>query len=370
MVNYMKRKGYFIAATGQNVGKTTTCLGLLAGLKKKFQDVGFIKPVGQEHIEVAPGLLVDKDVVLFKEHFGLKDAYPNMSPVLFAKGFTRDFLDGKINSESLVEKICTSYQKIAQNNEFTIVEGTGHIGVGSIANINNAKVASLLGLDVIIVVPAGLGSCIDILTLNINECLSYGVNVKGVILNRIKENKKQMIESYVEKALKRWDIPLIGKIPYQKLLSTPCMKDFEQLFQTKILSGHKQTLTHFSNIRLVACSADIYRDLIQQDQLVITPASREDIILSTLSYYWGLKMEKPDLNLKAAMILTGRVPPKKSLVEQLNDANIPVIYAPLSSYDAMKKITTYIAKIRRDDLEKINFAKDTMERHIDFDLLL
>jgi len=48
----MGRKAIFIAATGQNVGKTTICLGLPAGLRKRFSRVGFIKPVGQQHVEV------------------------------------------------------------------------------------------------------------------------------------------------------------------------------------------------------------------------------------------------------------------------------------------------------------------------------
>ena len=56
-------KAIFIAATGQNVGKTTLCLGLLAALRKRFDRVGFIKPVGQQHVQVQNDLKVDKDVM-------------------------------------------------------------------------------------------------------------------------------------------------------------------------------------------------------------------------------------------------------------------------------------------------------------------
>jgi len=34
------------------VGKTTTSLALMAGLQKRFPKVGFIKPVGQQHVTV------------------------------------------------------------------------------------------------------------------------------------------------------------------------------------------------------------------------------------------------------------------------------------------------------------------------------
>ena len=124
-------KGFFIAATGQNVGKTTTCLGLLAGLKKRYKPVGFLKPVGQEHVETINGHLVDKDVVLFKEHFDLGDSYPEMSPVLFPKGFTRDYLDGKIKRQDLIVKIEHAWKALSDRHDLVIVEGTGHTGVGS-----------------------------------------------------------------------------------------------------------------------------------------------------------------------------------------------------------------------------------------------
>lgn len=37
----------FVAATRQHVGKTTTSLAIMSGLQKRFDKVGFIKPVGQ-----------------------------------------------------------------------------------------------------------------------------------------------------------------------------------------------------------------------------------------------------------------------------------------------------------------------------------
>ncbi len=44
----------------QHVGKTTASLGIISGLRKRFKNVGFIKPVGQQHERTAGGILVDK----------------------------------------------------------------------------------------------------------------------------------------------------------------------------------------------------------------------------------------------------------------------------------------------------------------------
>ncbi|MCO4764159.1 MAG: AAA family ATPase, partial [Myxococcales bacterium] len=40
----------FISATKQNVGKTTTSIGLFAAFKEAGHKVHFIKPVGQRYV--------------------------------------------------------------------------------------------------------------------------------------------------------------------------------------------------------------------------------------------------------------------------------------------------------------------------------
>src|SRR3989344_6622210 len=206
----MQYKGVFVASTGQNVGKTTTCLGLLSGLKKQFRKVAFMKPVGQEHVEVAKGPRADKDVVLFKDHFGLDASYEEMSPVLFPRGFTKKILDGEIERQVLCDRILHSFTSLEKSHDFVLVEGTGHVGVGSITDLNNAQVAALLEIPVILVAPGGVGSTFDALALNKTVCDKYGVSVVGVILNRVVAEKREMILQYMTKALKRWNIPLLG----------------------------------------------------------------------------------------------------------------------------------------------------------------
>jgi len=360
---------FFVAATGQNVGKTTTCLGLLAGLKKRHPSVGFIKPVGQEHVETETGIHVDKDVVLFKTHFKLQDPYEEMSPVLFPRGFTRDYLDGKVDHQDLVAKIAHSFQSIASRHAMTVIEGTGHTGVGSIVDLNNAQIAALLKCPVILVASGGLGSSFDELALNHAQCEKYGVPVAGVILNRVLEEKREMILDYIPKALKRWNIPLLGAIPFSSILSMPTMNDFEMLFETKVLTGSESRFRHFQHIRLVASSVEMYRAWIVPDQLIITPAGREDIILATLTRFWDLKISHPEEDLQAGMILTGKTPPKDSIIEQIRRAKIPMLYAPVSSFVAMKMIHSYTVKIRKADTAKIEEAIKVVEEHIDFQTL-
>lgn len=363
-----KKKALFIAATGQNVGKTTLCLGILANLKKRFKSIGFIKPVGQQHERVEGDIKVDKDVVLFKKHFNLQAEWTDMSPVIIPSGFTRQFLDNKITEESLQKRIIDAFEKISSQNPFTIVEGTGHVGVGSIVNMNNAKVAAALGLDVVIIASGGLGSAHDELAMNIIMCQHYGVKVHGVILNRVLDEKREMIMDYIPKSLKKWGIPLIGCVPYNAFLNTPAVKDFETLFNTSLISGKHYRYRHFQNSRLVAGSLEAYLTEMQPNELVITPASREDIILATLEKH-GDWWDKEQKDFQGGMILTSMHPPRDKIIEAIRRANIPVLYVPLCSYDAMKMITSFIAKIRTEDTLKVEKAIKLVEEYVNFDLL-
>lgn len=363
------KKAIFMAATGQNVGKTTLCLGIFAALHKRFHNigsVGFIKPVGQHHVNVLDNLKVDKDVVLFKEYFGLKSDYNDMSPVILPSGFTRDFLDRKVDIDSFELSIKHAFARISQQHAFTIVEGTGHIGVGSIIEMNNAKVAALLGTEVIIIAPGGLGSTHDELALNIAMCQAYGVKVRGIILNRVLDDKRAMIEEYFPKALKHWNIPLIGCLPYNDFLNTPTLKDFEILFETQLIAGQKHHYCHFQHPRLVADSLVAYQQETHPNELIITPASREDIISEIIQRQKAANQLHPVYGL----ILTGKHPPSSSIIDQIKQVDLPTLYAPLCSYDAMKMITSFTAKIRVEDQQKIEQAIQLAEQNLNFDLLL
>lgn len=359
----MARKGIFIGATGQNVGKTTICLGLIAGLKKTFPNLGFMKPVGQQH-QTVNGVRVDKDVVLFKEYFDLPQNYADMSPVLFPKGFTRSFLDGEVDEKELHNRVRTSYAKLSAESDFTIVEGTGHVGVGSIVNLSNAHVAADLGLDAVIIVEGGIGKAFDQLALNKGLCDRCGVKIAGVILNRVAAEKRDMIIDYMTKALRRWEIPLIGAIPFNKLLNTPAMEDFEVLFKTQLFAGQAYHWAHFESIRLVATSVETFRELTVKGQLIVTPATREDILVALI------ERVRPQNPPEHGLILTGRYPPSEAIIEKLKASEIPTLYAAEPTFEAMRMITSFTAKIHRQDISKVEKAIDLVEHHIDFDRLL
>jgi dethiobiotin synthetase len=100
---------------------------------------------------------------------------------------------------------------VAERSDVVLCEGTGHCAVGSIVALNNAKCASLIGADMVLVANGGLGSAFDELELNRILCQHYGVRVAGVIINKVIPEKYEDIKHYMGKAMMQaWGIPLLG----------------------------------------------------------------------------------------------------------------------------------------------------------------
>ncbi len=86
-----------------------------------------------------------------------------------------------------------SYETVAKVSDAVILEGTGHTGVGSVVDLNNAQVAKRLNADMILVANGGLGSAYDDLALNYLMCQRWGVKVIGIILNKVNDASSSSI---------------------------------------------------------------------------------------------------------------------------------------------------------------------------------
>ena len=154
-----KKKSVFVAATRQNDGKTMTSIGLFHNFKKRFSPITYMKPVGQQYLKV-DSKKIDKDAVLFQKIYNLKSDLSDISPIAVERGFTENYiLNG--NKEELQNRVKDAYNRLEAENDFVLIEGTGHAGVGSVFDLSNADVAKLVGSKVILVSIGGIGKSID-----------------------------------------------------------------------------------------------------------------------------------------------------------------------------------------------------------------
>ncbi len=353
-------KNIFIAATRQNDGKTVISVGLFLALKKYTEKVGFIKPVGQKYV-VVDGKKVDKDVVLIKKICNLDDDLEDMNPIAVEEGFTRNYLDNPIK-EKLIEKIKNSYKKISEGKDIVIIEGTGHAGVGSIFDLNNAEVANLLNAPVIIISIGGIGKPADEIVLNLSLFKEKNVHVKGVIINKVQEEKKYILEKYLKKFFTKIDLKLFGLIPYVSYLAEPNLFQICEAVKGKILTGQEKMNEKVRNIVVGAMTPRHALDYFKPDSLLITPGDREDIILAALS----TSMQ----NLIKGIVLTGGLYPHKTILDLIKKYNFPTIMSPEGTYEVASRINELVVKLTENDIDKIEIARKLVEENVDIEEIL
>jgi dethiobiotin synthetase len=352
----MKQKKLFIASTGKDVGKTTLSLGIIDFLNKKNGPCGFMKPIGQDQL-LSHGVSMDKDAVLIKNYFNLKETEA-LSPVSIPQGFTKDYLDQKVCLDSLIQKIKSSASNM-NHYPSMVYEGTGHLGVGSIIDLNNAQVAKLLKTPLLLVTKGGIGSSFDELMLNLALCEKYNLEVLGVVLNKVIPEKKEMITEYFQKALIKHSVPFLGALPYDMLLAKPSFNDLKLVLDTNMIMGEPMGLKHVEGMHIVASNSQIPE--LKPYDLLIVSASREGLIHSLL--YQALEMKIP-----LGFILT-QDEPSTWLLKELQKSPHFVLTTKKTSEDVLIELSNYHAKIQSHDGEKIAEAIQLVQKHVHLDKL-
>src|SRR5258705_3278921 len=211
----------YLAATGQNRGKTTVALGLLDGFQRRGLSAGFFKPVGQRTV-MEDGMPADEDAVLMRAVFDLEEPLDRMSPVHIPRGFTQSYIDGHV-VEDLPARIRSAHASFAPTRDILLIEGTGHAGVGAVIGLSNAVVARLLGAPAVVVSEGGVGRPIDEIVLNAALFERHGVRVAGAIVNKVDLDAKPGLARTLERGLARHGVPLLGVLPYRPILSNPTL---------------------------------------------------------------------------------------------------------------------------------------------------
>ncbi|MCM8790423.1 MAG: AAA family ATPase [Candidatus Omnitrophica bacterium] len=358
-------KKIFIAATMQNDGKTTVSLGLIAALKKRFERIGFIKPIGQRYL-VEQGYQVDEDSVLIEEVFGIKCNIKDMSPVAIERGFTERFIE-RGAEEDYTKQITEAYERIAKENDLVIIEGTGHAGVGSVFGLSNAAVANLLDSNVLLISSGGVGKPIDEIMLNKALFDKEGVKLAGVVVNKVLPEKYEKIARLVRKGLEQKGLNVFGVLPYQKILDIPTMREIKEEIKIETLYSGESLDRPVENVLIGAMNFKDAIEYIRNNSLIIVPGDRDDIIEAVCRVHTG----RTKKNYKVSgIILSGGLMPKRGSLRSIERSRIAALITKDDTYAVASRINSMVVKLKPQDKEKIKIIVDMVQARIDIDKVL
>ena len=347
----------FIGATRQNDGKTTASLGLLSALRSIYPRIGDIKPVGQRFVQVDEQK-IDEDTILMDRVFELNCPLVDMSPIAVEPDFTRKYLQSS-NYDALVKRIQKAFDRVAWEKDFVLCEGSGHAGVGSVFDLSNARVAKILDAKVVIVTQGGIGRPIDEVALNQALFDKEGIEIIGVILNKVTPEKIDHIADFARRGLKRRGLELLGVIPHQPILTRPTMEFIHEELRAELLNRPDQIRNRVDDVVVGAMGVQNATRHFKHGVLIIASGDREDLILAAATTLLdagdGL----------AGMILTGGLRPSPGMLKIIERMPFPVLLVSDDSYDVASKVHDLIVKTRPNETGKIALIRDLIAKHVD-----
>lgn len=180
-----KPKGYFVTATGTDVGKTFITALLVKKWRDSGIDAGYYK-AALSGAELRDGKWVAGDADYVKRIANLSDKQEQLVSYVYKEAVSPHLAARKEGNPVELAKVKDDFEAARTRHEFVFAEGSG--GIICPIRYDDQKVflvdiMKMLDLPLVIVTTAALGS-INACVLTVEYARSCGLDVRGLIVNR------------------------------------------------------------------------------------------------------------------------------------------------------------------------------------------
>ena len=180
-----KPKGYFVTATGTDVGKTFITALLVKKWRDSGIDAGYYK-AALSGAELRDGKWVAGDADYVKRIANLPDTQEQLVSYVYKEAVSPHLAARKEGNPVELAKVKADFDAACTRHEFVFAEGSG--GIICPIRYDDQKVflvdiMKTLDLPLVIVTTAALGS-INACVLSVEYARSRGLDVRGLIVNR------------------------------------------------------------------------------------------------------------------------------------------------------------------------------------------
>lgn len=259
-------------------GKSLAALGIIEFVLRKTTRVGFFRPV----IPALEAGRRDEDIDLILGHFNLPQSYES------SYALTLDEVKSLIErgqSGVIMDRIIMAYKALEQHTDFILCEGTDFTGELSAQEFDfNCDIARNLGCAVVMVGNAHQRQPEDVLLALKSAVDTYearGCGVAGVLINRADPQHLCQLEQMLAETFDRAE-KLLAVLPFDKKIASPRMKEVVEQLGAEVLFGQDRLDGLVSGFLVAAMQMQHAITWLKDDQLVITPGDRGDIILGII----------------------------------------------------------------------------------------
>jgi dethiobiotin synthetase len=201
-------RSLFVTGTDTGVGKTVVAAGIAAALRRRGVDVGVMKPF-------ATGVRrVSGDAELLRRAAGADDPVDLVNPVRLGPPLAPSVAARLTGRRVDLRAVFSAFRSLASRHECLVVEGVGGLLVPVRDRVPVAEVARRMGLPILVVTRATLGT-INHTLLTVLAARARGLRVLGLVINHPAKSRRGLAERTNPEALRReTGLPVLAQIPY------------------------------------------------------------------------------------------------------------------------------------------------------------
>lgn len=367
-------KTILLVPTGEGVGLTSACLGLIYALECQGVKAGFLKPFAQELNEIE-----DRTTALYR-HISQSET---VEPIRYSKVLQQINLG---EQDELLEEAVRLHRQIAKQHDLIIVEGLLPNTQDSFADDLNASLAQALDAKVIVVSNANIQQPSQTADKVEHQLRNFGgassTRLAGIMLMRTKGLPEESAQIPVTlnpdlrlkaetaefiTAIRQTHphigsekLPVIGLVPFSKTLSVPRMSDLAAHISAYWINEGEAKQRRVQHSSLISANIEHELHKFVAGELIISASDRIDVLLaSSLASSNGIPL--------AGLVLTEHQQPNDHVLEFCQAAikqGLPILHTPLSTFETAQKLANLNNEIPVDDTERADQVTRFVSSHI------
>jgi len=354
----MKIKSLYISAQEKNAGTLFVSMGMMEILKRNLHRVAFFRPI------IFSKDVRDGDIDFILQKYDLDMEYED------CYGFDIEYVEGMIASNqtnTLINQLITKFKKLEAKYDFVLCEGIRRSFLTSTISYDlNVKIAQNFSSPYINIINAQEITAQEVYErIKIeNDSLSCdGCTHFSTFVNRLNEKKYEELK----KKLENYELTtyLFREIEELNLLT---IEDIIDSLDTKsLIMGEMDHTRVIKDVKVAALTLDNFLEHIEEEDLIIVPADRSDIILGLL----GALYSNTYPHISGIIFPFGMEahPNIQKLIAGLDGFSIPILSVETDTYNTARAISKLHARIRVKSERKIALAHGLFNSSVDIEAI-
>ena len=342
----------------KDCGKLVVTLGIMELLSRRVGRIGFFRPI-------IPGDgSMDNDIALIKQRYNINMRFEVMAGV--SHELARALVaDGE--ERLLFREIVRKFAEARKQCDFLLCEGPNIVSMSEAFDYDiSIRIARELGTPTLHVVNGRGRSLAEIQeSIRMAEKLYQQSQcpLLAMFVNRIDPDLLAAARAELVSGQGATSYPLLF-LPEMPGFSMPTMEEIIEALEAEHCQGPQAGLQRDVHaIKVAAMSPANYIDFLEEDDLVVTPGDRPDIIFATLGAIASRHYPSP-----AGLLLSGNFAPSPSMVRLLDGIDnlaLPIYLMPGDTYSVASQAAAVKGTLRPQNQQKIARALGVFERHVD-----